>query len=219
MKIFHKEGLFWLSVATLGFVFISGITYLLFPAFLAVGAGIGLVIFILIAQFFRNPVRTIERYDNQIVYAPADGKIVVIEPVFESEYFKEERIQVSIFMSPLNVHVNRNPVGGIINFVKYHPGKFLVAWHPKSSTDNERTTIVFGEGENAILVRQIAGAVARRICYYLKEGQEVKQGEDFGFIKFGSRVDLFLPLDARINVKIGETSTGNKTIIAYLKEK
>ena len=219
MKIFHKEGLFWLSVAALDFVFISGITYLLFPDFLAVGAGIGLVIFILIAQFFRNPVRTIERFDNQIVYAPADGKIVVIEPVFESEYFKEERIQVSIFMSPLNVHVNRNPVGGIINFVKYHPGKFLVAWHPKSSTDNERTTIVFGEGENAILVRQIAGAVARRICYYLKEGQEVKQGEDFGFIKFGSRVDLFLPLDARINVKIGEISKGNKTIIAYLREK
>jgi phosphatidylserine decarboxylase len=219
MKIFHKEGLFWLSVAVLDFVFISGITYLLFPDFLAVGAGIGLVIFILIAQFFRNPVRTIERFDNQIVYAPADGKIVVIEPVFESEYFKEERIQVSIFMSPLNVHVNRNPIGGKINYYKYHPGEFLVAWHPKSSTENERTTIVFGEGKNALLLRQIAGAVARRICCYVNVGQEVKQGEDFGFIKFGSRVDLFLPLDARINVKIGEISTGNKTIIAYLKEK
>jgi phosphatidylserine decarboxylase len=219
MKIFHKEGLFWLSVAALDFVFISGITYLLFPDFLAVGAGIGLVIFILIAQFFRNPVRTIERFDNQIVYAPADGKIVVIEPVFESEYFKEERIQVSIFMSPLNVHVNRNPIGGKINYYKYHPGEFLVAWHPKSSTENERTTIVFGEGKNALLLRQIAGAVARRICCYVNVGQEVKQGEDFGFIKFGSRVDLFLPLDARINVKIGEISTGNKTIIAYLKEK
>ena len=219
MKIFHKEGLFWLSVAVLDFVFISGITYLLFPDFLAVGAGIGLVIFILIAQFFRNPVRTIERFDNQIVYAPADGKIVVIEPVFESEYFKEERIQVSIFMSPLNVHVNRNPIGGKINYYRYHPGEFLVAWHPKSSTENERTTIVFGEGKNALLLRQIAGAVARRICCYVNVGQEVKQGEDFGFIKFGSRVDLFLPLDARINVKIGEISTGNKTIIAYLKEK
>jgi len=216
MKIFHKEGLFWLSVATLGFVFISGITYLLFPAFLAVGAGIGLVIFILIAQFFRNPVRTIERFDNQIVYAPADGKIVVIEPVFESEYFKEERIQVSIFMSPLNVHVNRNPIGGKINYYRYHPGEFLVAWHPKSSTENERTTIVFGEGKNALLLRQIAGAVARRICCYVNVGQEVKQGEDFGFIKFGSRVDLFLPMDAQINVQIGEVSTGNKTIIATL---
>jgi phosphatidylserine decarboxylase len=216
MKIFHKEGLFWLSVATLGFVFISGITYLLFPAFLAVGAGIGLVIFVLIAQFFRNPVRTIERYDNQIVYAPADGKIVVIEPVFESEYFKEERIQISIFMSPLNVHVNRNPIGGKINYYRYHPGEFLVAWHPKSSTENERTTIVFGEGKNALLLRQIAGAVARRICCYVNVGQEVKQGEDFGFIKFGSRVDLFLPMDAQINVQIGEVSTGNKTIIATL---
>jgi phosphatidylserine decarboxylase len=216
MKIFHKEGLFWLSVAVLDFVFISGITYLLFPDFLAVGAGIGLVIFILIAQFFRNPVRTIERFDNQIVYAPADGKIVVIEPVFESEYFKEERIQVSIFMSPLNVHVNRNPIGGKINYYRYHPGEFLVAWHPKSSTENERTTIVFGEGKNALLLRQIAGAVARRICCYVNVGQEVKQGEDFGFIKFGSRVDLFLPMDANIKVQIGEVSTGNKTIIATL---
>jgi phosphatidylserine decarboxylase len=216
MKIFHKEGLFWLSVATLDFVFISGITYLLFPAFLAVGAGIGLLIFVLIAQFFRNPVRTIERFDNQIVYAPADGKIVVIEPVFESEYFKEDRIQVSIFMSPLNVHVNRNPIGGKINYYKYHPGEFLVAWHPKSSTENERTTIVFGEGKNALLLRQIAGAVARRICCYVNVGQEVKQGEDFGFIKFGSRVDLFLPMDAQINVQMGEVSIGNKTIIATL---
>jgi phosphatidylserine decarboxylase len=218
MKIFHKEGLFWLSVAALDFVFISGITYLFFPDFLAFGAGFGLVIFILIAQFFRNPVRTIERFDNQIVYAPADGKIVVIEPVFESEYFKEERIQVSIFMSPLNVHVNRNPIGGKINYYKYHPGEFLVAWHPKSSTENERTTIVFGEGKNALLLRQIAGAVARRICCYVNVGQEVKQGEDFGFIKFGSRVDLFLPMDARINVKLGEVSKGNKTIIATLNE-
>jgi phosphatidylserine decarboxylase len=150
------------------------------------------------------------------VYAPADGKIVVIEPVFESEYFKEERIQVSIFMSPLNVHVNRNPIGGKINYYKYHPGEFLVAWHPKSSTENERTTIVFGEGKNALLVRQIAGAVARRICSYVNVGQEVKQGEDFGFIKFGSRVDLFLPMDANIKVQMGEVSIGNKTIIATL---
>ena len=214
MKIFHKEGLFWLSVAALDFVFISGITYLLFPDFLAVGAGIGLVIFVLIAQFFRNPVRTIERFDNQIVYAPADGKIVVIEPVFESEYFKEERIQVSIFMSPLNVHVNRNPIGGKINYYKYHPGEFLVAWHPKSSTENERTTIVFGEGKNALLVRQIAGAVARRICSYVNVGQEVKQGEDFGFIKFGSRVDVFIPLDADVLVQLGQKTTGGETVIA-----
>jgi phosphatidylserine decarboxylase len=119
-------------------------------------------------------------------------------------------------MSPLNVHVNRNPIGGKINYYKYHPGEFLVAWHPKSSTENERTTIVFGEGKNALLVRQIAGAVARRICCYVNVGQEVKQGEDFGFIKFGSRVDLFLPMDANINVQMGEVSIGNKTIIATL---
>lgn len=218
MKIFHKEGHFWLSVAAFILFLISGLTYLLFPEFLLVGVGIGLLIFAIIAQFFRNPVRIIEQFDNQIVYAPADGKIVVIEPVFEGEFFKEERIQVSIFMSPVNVHVNRNPIGGKINYYKYHPGEFLVAWHPKSSTENERTTIVFGEGKNALLVRQIAGALARRICCYVNVGQEVKQGEDFGFIKFGSRVDLFLPLDAKIESKIGDISVGNKTIIAYLKK-
>ena len=214
--IFHKEGFFWLTIAIVDVIFLSLLTYFLFPDFLWLGISFGLVIFILIAQFFRNPVRKIKDYNDNLVYAPADGKIVVIEPVMENEFFKEERIQVSIFMSPLNVHVNRNPVGGKINYYKYHPGEFLVAWHPKSSTENERTTIVFGEGKNALLVRQIAGAVARRICCYIKVGQEVKQGEDFGFIKFGSRVDLFLPMDAKINVKIGEVSLGNKTIIATL---
>jgi phosphatidylserine decarboxylase len=218
MMIFHKEGFFWLTIATLDVIFLSLLTYFLSPDFLWLGISFGLVIFILIAQFFRNPVRKIKEYNDHLVYAPADGKIVVIEPVMENEFFKEERIQVSIFMSPLNVHVNRNPVGGKINYFKYHPGEFLVAWHPKSSTENERTTIVFGEGKNALLVRQIAGAVARRICWYVKVGQEVKQGEDFGFIKFGSRVDLFLPLDAKINVQMGEVSIGNKTIIATLNE-
>lgn len=217
MRMFHKEGLFWLTVAALDAIFLSVLTYLLFPEYLAIGIGFGLFVFVLIAQFFRNPVRTINNYDPHLVYAPADGKIVVIEPVFEDEYFKEERIQISIFMSPLNVHVNRNPVSGIIDYVKYHPGKFLVAWHPKSSSENERTSIVFGKGKNALLVRQIAGAVARRICFYVKEGQEVKQGEDFGFIKFGSRVDIFLPLDADVKVKIGATSIGNKTILAHLR--
>ena len=216
--IFHKEGFFWLIIATVDVIFLSLLTYFLFPDFLWLGISFGLVIFILIAQFFRNPVRKIKEYNDNLVYAPADGKIVVIEPVMENEFFKEERIQVSIFMSPLNVHVNRNPVGGKIDYYKYHPGEFLVAWHPKSSTENERTTIVFGEGKNALLVRQIAGAVARRICCYVKVGQEVKQGEDFGFIKFGSRVDLFLPLDAKINVQIGEVSIGNKTIIATLNK-
>jgi phosphatidylserine decarboxylase len=201
-------------------MFTAVLTYVWVPSFFSFVIVFGLIIWVLIAQFFRNPVRTIEKYDNHIVYAPADGKIVVVEPVVEDEFFKEEKFQVSIFMSPLNVHVNRNPIGGIISYVKYHPGEFLVAWHPKSSTENERTTIVFGEGRNAVLVRQIAGAVARRICYYLKVGQSVQQGADFGFIKFGSRVDLFLPMNADIKVKVGEVAVGNKTVIAYLnKEK
>jgi phosphatidylserine decarboxylase len=217
MKIFHKEGLFWLSVATLDFVFISGITYLLFPDFLAVGAGIGLVIFILIAQFFRNPVRTIERFDNQIVYAPADGKIVVIEPVFESEYFKEKRIQVSIFMSPLNVHANYHPIKGLVKYIKYHPGLFLVAWHPKSSTDNERSTVVVEhESGKEVLFRQVAGAVARRICFYPTEGQYVDMGSEFGFIKFGSRIDLYLPLGTKIDVAIGDVVKAKLTRIGKL---
>jgi len=169
---------------------------------------------IMILQFFRNPNRTIIA-DNNIITAPVDGKVVVIEEVFEREYFKDKRLQVSIFMSPINVHVTRFPVSGKINFSKYHPGKFLVAWHPKASEENERTTIVvenkvFGE----ILYRQIAGALAKRIVNYAEEGMQVVQGEDAGFIKFGSRVDLFLPLGTQLNIKLGEKAIGNKTIIA-----
>jgi phosphatidylserine decarboxylase len=151
------------------------------------------------------------------VYAPADGKVVVIEKTQELEYFDEPRLQVSIFMSPLNVHVNRNPVSGVIKMFKYHAGKYLVAWHPKSSTDNERTTMVVETASGIdILVRQIAGAVARRIKYYVNEGDSVTQGEEFGFIRFGSRVDLFLPLESKILVKVGQKTTGGKTIIANL---
>lgn len=170
------------------------------------------VIFFL--QFFRNPVRVIGKADNGLVYAPADGKVVVIEEAEETEYLKERRIQVSIFMSPLNVHVNRNPVGGKVEYYKYHPGKYLVAWHPKSSVENERTTVVYNSGGRKLLMRQIAGAVARRIVCYLKEGQEVSQGGEMGFIKLGSRVDLFLPLGAKIEVKMGDVVKGNETLIA-----
>lgn len=170
------------------------------------------VIFFL--QFFRNPVRVIGKADNGLVYAPADGKVVVIEETEETEYLKERRIQVSIFMSPLNVHVNRNPVGGKVEYYKYHPGKYLVAWHPKSSVENERTTVVYNSGGRKLLMRQIAGAVARRIVCYLKEGQEVSQGGEMGFIKLGSRVDLFLPLGAKIEVKMGDVVKGNETLIA-----
>jgi len=173
-----------------------------------------LIFLVIILQFFRNPNRTIMANNNYIM-APVDGKVVVIEEVYESEYFKDKRLQVSIFMSPINVHVTRYPVSGRVNFSKYHPGKFLVAWHPKASEENERTTIVvenkvFGE----ILYRQIAGALAKRIVNYAEEGMQAVQGEDAGFIKFGSRVDLFLPLGTELNVKLNQKAIGNKTIIA-----
>ena len=173
-----------------------------------------LVLLIVVLQFFRNPIRNTIQNSNQII-APVDGKVVVIEEVFEPEYFKDNRLQVSIFMSPINVHVTRYAMSGKINFSKYHPGKYLVAWHPKASTENERTTVVienntFGE----ILYRQIAGALARRIVNYAKQDMQVIQGEDAGFIKFGSRVDLFLPLGTKINVSLNEVAVGGKTIIA-----
>ncbi|CAN1498443.1 Psd Phosphatidylserine decarboxylase [Flavobacteriaceae bacterium] len=169
---------------------------------------------LLILQFFRNPKRSVALNDNHII-APVDGKVVVIEEVFEGEYFKDKRLQVSIFMSPINVHVTRYALGGKVKFSKYHPGKFLVAWHPKASEENERTTVVienkvFGE----VLYRQIAGALARRIVNYAEEGMQVIQGTDAGFIKFGSRVDLFLPLGTEINVKLNDKAVGGKTIIA-----
>ncbi|RTY68253.1 MULTISPECIES: phosphatidylserine decarboxylase family protein [unclassified Flavobacterium] len=173
-----------------------------------------LLLLIIILQFFRNPKRTVIITENQIL-APVDGKVVVIEEVYESEYFKDKRLQISIFMSPINVHVTRYGLSGIVKFSKYHPGKFLVAWHPKASEENERTTIVienktFGE----VLYRQIAGALARRIVNYAEEGMQVIQGTDAGFIKFGSRVDLFLPLGTEVNVELNQKAIGGKTIIA-----
>jgi phosphatidylserine decarboxylase len=178
---------------------------------------LSLAFFIIILQFFRNPVRKLTLDENAII-APADGKVVVIEKVFEKEFLNTECMQVSIFMSPLNVHVNRNPVSGIIKYFKYHPGKYLVAWHPKSSELNERTTTVI-ETKNGekILFRQIAGALARRICWYVKEGQPVNQAQEMGFIKFGSRVDVFIPLNAHLNVKLGDKTSGGQSAIAQLK--
>jgi phosphatidylserine decarboxylase len=172
------------------------------------------LLLIIILQFFRNPKRNYILDENQIL-SPVDGKVVVIEEVYEGEYFKEKRIQVSIFMSPINVHVTRYGLSGIVKFSKYHPGKFLVAWHPKASEENERTTVVIeNKTFGAILYRQIAGALARRIVNYAKEGMQVTQGEDAGFIKFGSRVDLFLPLGTPINVVLNQKAVGGKTIIA-----
>lgn len=175
-----------------------------------------LILFVLILQFFRNPKRyTIENL-NQII-APVDGKVVVIEAVFEKEYFKDKRRQISIFMSPINVHVTRYPISGKILFSKYHPGKYLVAWHPKSSEENERTTIVVENSSvGKILYRQIAGALAKRIVNYAKVDESVKQGADAGFIKFGSRVDIFLPLDMKVKVSLNQKAKGGTTVIAEL---
>lgn len=174
------------------------------------------IIYLLVLQFFRNP-SIIMPTDKRLVYAPADGKVVVIEETMEEEYLNERRRQISIFMSPVNVHINRSPISGIIEYFKYHPGKYRVAWHPKSSQENERTTLVVTASSGTkILVRQIAGAVARRIKWYVKEGDPVTKGGEFGFIKFGSRVDVFLPLDAEVLVKVQEKTKGGRTPLARL---
>jgi len=176
--------------------------------------GIGsLMMYIFLLFFFRLPIRQLEP-DPGLVYSPADGKVVVIEETEEKEYFKDLRLQVSIFMSPFNMHSNRYPVSGRIKYVGYHPGHYLVAWHPKSSTENERHSVVYRKNGKEILIKQIAGAVAKRIVNYLQAGQQVKQSDEMGFIKFGSRVDILLPLDAKINVKIGDKPQGGVTVIA-----
>lgn len=220
MKI-HREGYLIILIAFLIVTFIHIGNYILFQytnwLWLYVLLGIGeLILIYLVVQFFRIPNRNCIATENEVI-CPADGKIVVIEEVAENEYFNDKRIQISIFMSPLNVHANYNPISGIIKYVKYHKGLFLVAWHPKSSTDNERSTFVIQHSNGKeILFRQIAGAVARRICYYVQENQQVKVGEEFGFIKFGSRIDVLLPLDAKINVKIGDKVQGKITKLAQI---
>lgn len=176
---------------------------------------LSLIFFILIVQFFRNPFRNTIINENHVI-APADGKVVVIEEVEENEYFKDKRRQVSIFMSPVNVHVNRNPIAGVVKYAKYHPGKYLVAWHPKSSTENERTTVVIANSKAEVLFRQVAGALAKRIVYYVKEGELVQQGAEMGFIKFGSRIDLYLPLSAKIDVQLQQKTRGGETVVATL---
>ncbi|CAD0009025.1 phosphatidylserine decarboxylase family protein [Flavobacterium salmonis] len=214
--MFHKEGgpsillgtVFAVAVLLIADKFID-ITWLRMLVQIA-----GVIVLIIILQFFRNPKRIAIKNSNHIL-APVDGKVVVIEEVYEGEFFKDKRLQVSIFMSPINVHVTRYAMDGIIKFSKYHPGKFLVAWHPKASEENERTTVVIeNDTFGQILYRQIAGALARRIVNYAKEGTQVIQGTDAGFIKFGSRVDLFLPLGTPINVVLNQKAIGGKTIIA-----
>lgn len=212
----HREGFTIIFVTTLVLAILNfGVQWLLGEGLVSqIILGLSLFFFIMVVQFFRNPSRTTPKGEGLII-APADGKVVVIENVEEGEYFKDQRKQVSIFMSPINVHVNRAPVSGKVLYQQYFPGKYLVAWHPKSSTENERTTAVIQmKNGTEILFRQIAGAVARRICWYLKEGDQVVQGDEFGFIKFGSRVDIFLPLTARVVVQPGQKTKGGKTIIA-----
>lgn len=215
---FHKEGYTSLALVVL-FVFVINAVadyYDAVPLLKWIIYIVSAFLIITILQFFRSPRRKIKT-DENVILCPADGKVVVIEETIENEYFKDPRLQVSIFMSPVNVHINRNPVSGIVRFFKYHPGKFLVAWHPKSSTDNERTTIVVEmPNKKEVLIRQIAGALARRIVWYVDEGKAVTQGEEFGFIKFGSRVDLYLPIGTQIDVNIGDKVKGGKTIIGKI---
>lgn len=215
--MFHKEGFVIIRNTLIGLLTLNTAAWYLAGGF---NLWVNLLVFassvllVLILQFFRNPKRNTQENPNHII-APADGKVVVIEEVTEHEYFEDKRIQVSIFMSPLNVHVNRYPITGEVKYAKYHPGKFLVAWHPKSSIENERTTVVVeNKTTGPILFRQIAGALARRIVMYSKKDDQAKQGEDMGFIKFGSRIDIFLPLDAKINAKLNNAVRGGETVIA-----
>lgn len=216
----HKEG--YTSIAlTILFIFVlNAIVQYLLPDLNWLHWVIyilSFILFVIVLQFFRSPSLMVQTNDDQVL-CPADGKVVVIEETEETEFLKDRRIQISVFMSPINVHINRNPISGKVSFSKYHPGKFLVAWHPKSSTENERTTIVVENSHGVtVLYRQIAGALARRIVCYLKEGDEVVQGEQFGFIKFGSRVDVFLPLGSEINVELNQVVKGGVTVLAHLK--
>ena len=214
--MFHKEGFKIITVTSL--IIVAGI--LLAEKFINIEwitMSIQIVLIFLyniVLQFFRNPKRTTTINDTQII-APVDGKVVVIEEVEEPEYFKGKRLQVSIFMSPINVHVTRYAMSGIVKYSKYHPGKYLVAWHPKASTENERTTVVIHNNSfGDVLYRQIAGALAKRIVNYAKEGDNIIQGTDAGFIKFGSRVDLFLPLGTKLNVSLGDKVKGGIQVIA-----
>lgn len=218
LKLIHKEGR-KIIIAFLAFlVVLNFCTHYFMPEArlfnsLILIASLGGIVFVM--MFFRNPKRRLFNEEGAII-APADGKVVVIEETTENEYFKDRRLQVSIFMSVKNVHINRTPISGQVKYFKYHPGKYLLAWNPKSSTENERTTYVIEDEDDnmEILMRQIAGTVARRIKFYVEEGDEVTQGAEFGFIKFGSRVDLYLPLDSKVEVNIGEKVKGGQTVIA-----
>lgn len=216
----HKEGYSTIAVCFITSGILLAATLILLPKsnysnLITCCFGLLFIVFnLFILHFFRIPYREFVHHEQQLI-CPADGKIVIVEEVYEPEYFQANRLQVSVFMSPMNVHVNRYPISGRVNYYKYHPGKYLVAWHPKSSTLNERTTVVVEHANGKeVLVRQIAGAVARRIVCYAKEQESVKQNQELGFIKFGSRVDLFLPLDTKILIKPEQIVRGGQTVIA-----
>lgn len=214
----HKEGkwhiiiatIVWIGLTTAIYFSLYSLPYLFWPI-----ASILFLLCLWVYWFFRIPKRVFSKNENWII-APADGKVVVIEDTFESEYFKDKRLQVSIFMSPMDVHVNRSPINGKAAYVKYHPGKYLVAWHPKSSTENERTTVVIENNHITLLLRQIAGAMARRIKCYVQPGDNIQQNNEFGFIRFGSRVDIFFPVGTKMEVKIGQKVKGGQTVLAKL---
>jgi phosphatidylserine decarboxylase len=217
MKI-HREGLATILLTFVVLAVINGAVFYFLgnnPLVCRITAAFSLVLFLFILSFFRIPNREM-KLDESLVLAPCDGKVVVIEETYEPEYFKDKRLQVSIFMSPANVHVNRNPISGQVKLSQYHSGKYLVAWHPKSSTENERHTVVIGNGKAEVLVRQIAGALARRIVNYLKAGMQVNQNEEMGFIKFGSRVDLYLPIGTKVNVQLDQVVRAGQSVIATL---
>ncbi len=213
---FHKEGYPSIVLVLIVSAIINALTHTFlndYPWAIYLGYAVSAFLIIVILQFFRSPNRTVTTNENHII-SPCDGKVVVIEEVQETEFINEKRIQVSIFMSPINVHNNRYPIAGTLKNFKYHPGKFLVAWHPKSSTENERTTALVEDAKGrSVLFRQIAGALARRIVFYGKEGEKVEQGTECGFIKFGSRVDLFLPIGTKINVALEQKVTGGIDVI------
>ena len=213
----HREGYKTIAITALLFGLFNVISFTFLSASLPWLAMVLFVVtlglFLFIISFFRIPNRVLTINDGQII-CPADGKVVVIEEVTEVEYFKDKRIQVSIFMSPANVHVNRNPMSGEVVYNQYHKGKYLVAWHPKSSTENERWSVVTRNAHGEILYKQIAGALAKRICNYTKVGEQVKQCDEYGFIKFGSRVDVLLPLNAKVNVQLNQVVKGGVTVLA-----
>lgn len=215
----HKEGYRSIALAALIFGIINLLVFFFigttFPVLAWIVFGVTLALFLFIVSFFRSPKRNVTIAHHQII-CPADGKVVVIEEITDEEYFKDKRLQVSIFMSPANVHINRLPMAGTVEYSQYHKGKFLVAWSPKSSTENERHSVVIKSDRTVILVKQIAGAVAKRIVNYLHVGQKVEQGEEMGFIKFGSRVDVLMPIGTDLNIQLGQLVKGGVTVLATI---